>query len=249
MDDARDFWNKQTTSLHRFGSEDFYRNKADEHASLVPASLKQAGCVDLGCGAGELLYFFSDLVRVNAGLDYSSSMLKEAEKRLAGKTIELSSRDIFDYLPAADEPVWTTTGAINQYLPPDQVARFIDTFVQNQRAQALYLFDCVDPLRIALLPYGSSYVLRSRGTSASGTMRAGYVLARRILTAARLAFGFYGRASQKLRGAGMGYGYLPRFWLEAAAARGLDIEIVSSRFYEYRYHAILKKKPGLDRGR
>jgi hypothetical protein len=44
-----------------------------------------------------------------------------------------------------------------------------------------------------------------------------------------------------MEGPGMGYGYLPRFWLEACDARGLEVEIVSSRFYEYRYHVLIHK--------
>ena len=237
MDSAKDFWNRQTSSLHRADGDFFYRRKAAEHAGLIPDAERQAGAIDIGCGAGELLYFFSHLVRVDTGLDYSQSMLAEAARRLEGKPIQLLDRDLFDYLPPSSHPVWLTTGAINQYLAPDDLRRFLDVFRDNAAARSLYLFDCVDPIRYLLVPYGLSY----RPPVARDIVRKVYHFGRRAVIAAGLALGVLGRPSLKLPGAGMGYGFLPKFWFAEAAARGLQAEIVGSQAYEYRYHVILRK--------
>lgn len=237
MDSAKAYWDKQTTSLHRSGQDEFYRSKAEEHASLIPVEERQVGCIDLGCGAGELLYFFSDVVRVDTGLDYSESMLKNAKEKLSGKKIELIHGDIFQYLPKSRHPIWTTTGALNQYLDPEQLNAFLDLFTGNAAARSLYLFDCVDPIRHLLMPYGISY----RTPVPRGPAKQIYHFARRGLIGAGLALGILGQPSRKLRGAGMGYGYLPKFWLAAAARRGLECEIVGSRAYEYRFHVAMRK--------
>lgn len=242
-DTAKEFWNRQTNSLHRSDDEQFYHQKAEEHASLMSPQERSAGCVDLGCGAGELLLHFTEHVTVRTGIDYAQSMLDEAGKRLAGKSIELLNADIFEYLPGSDSPVWTTTGAINQYLDPHRLNAFLDIFAGNASVRSLFLFDCVDPVRYALMPFGISY--RPKQLSRSGgwkaMLRPVYWLARRLLLGIKLALGLLGADFKKLPGAGMGIGFLPGFWIDEAHARHLQIDIVSSRFYEYRYHVILRK--------
>lgn len=242
MHSAKDFWGKQTSSLHRSAGDRFYSRKAGEHAALIPAQERMLGCVDLGCGAGELLYFFSDLVRVDVGLDYSKSMLAQAAQKLAGKPIELIEGDLFKYLPTSQHPVWVTTGALNQYLAPKELGAFLDAFRSNEASRSLYLFDCVDPVRYLLMPYGLSY----RPPVSRDIVRKLYHFGRRGAIAAGLALGLLDRPAHKLKGAGMGYGYLPRFWLAEATARGLEVEIVSSQAYEYRYHVILRKAVAAD---
>lgn len=242
-DAAREFWNKQTDSLHRSDDEKFYDCKAVEHASLMLPNERSAGCVDLGCGAGELLFHLMDHVNIRTGIDYARSMLEQAEKILAGKGIELLNVDIFEYLPQSDYPVWTTTGAINQYLDPQSICAFLDVFTANNPARSLFLFDCVDPLRYSLMPYGISYRPRPirRGSGLKSFLQPAHLLARRWLLSAELALGLFEIESRKLRSAGMGFAYSPLFWIDAAAARNIKVDVVSSRFYEYRYHVIMRK--------
>jgi hypothetical protein len=169
-------------------------------------------------------------------------MLDEATNRLDGKGVQLINADLFQYLPNSEWPVWTTTGAINQYLDAVRMGAFLDLFAKNECAQSLFLYDCVDPVRYALMPFGISYLRRSeshRGWRAVAMPT--YRIASRVILGAKLAAGLLGRSPKRLGGVSMGFGYLPRFWIEAAAARNLQIEIVSSRYYEYRYHVIMRK--------
>jgi len=241
--DSKAFWNQQKSSLHRSEDDAFYARKAAEHASLLTADEKAAGAVDLGCGAGELLYFLIDHINVRQGLDYSQSMLDQARIRLEGKGVELEEADFRKFLPDCSQPVWLTTGALNQYLNPSELNGFLDLFVANPRARALFLFDCVDPMRFLLLPYGIRY--RTIGAGSDRSLKAlampAYRLIKRVGIGLQMATGHLFRNHRTLRIAAMGHGYLPRFWLEAAAKRDLSVEIVSSRFYEYRYHALIRK--------
>lgn len=247
--DSQAFWSRQTSSRHRFSTEAFYAAKAEEHTALFAEDDCRAPAVDLGCGAGELLLHLAARLNVRAGLDYSGSMLEQAKIRLAGTGIELVQGDAFEYLPGRPLQVWLTCGALNQYLAPEALHRFLDLFLREAAPRSLYLFDCVDPVRYAALPYGTSYVrtappaaARRRGGIAAVRGVAGTVVRtlRAAVDAARLAArsrtGF-----RELAGPGMGYGYLPLFWLDACEARGLEVEIVSSRYYEYRYHALIRK--------
>lgn len=247
MQDTKVFWDNQTSSLNRSSNPDFYRAKALEHAALFSPSERAAGCIDLGCGAGEMLVFFADSVRVKVGLDYSESMLTTARSRLAGKDIELTSANAFDYLETTDIPVWTTTGALNQYLPAGDLSNLVRLFARNPSATTFALFDCINPIQYRSLSLGggarAEYTPAFHGSSLA--RRTKHVL-RRLSFGASVAVGVFDREVQSLNDPAMGFAVAPGFWLREADAHGLSIEIVSSRFYEYRYHVFLRKPAPFD---
>lgn len=241
---SRLYWSRQKASIHRRSDESFFQAKALEHASLVAEGDKGLDCIDIGCGAGELLYYLSDHLSVTTGIDYAESMLSQARNRLGDREISLQCCDIFSYLPSSRHQVWISAQAVNQYLESSRVLAFLDMFAANESARSLYLFDCVDPVRCALLAHGISYRPEDVATGEQG-LREWLRAARRTLWrlgfSCRLAVGAVSRDCQAIPGNTMGYGYLPRFWIKAADARGMRCEIVSSSFYEYRYHVVLQK--------
>jgi len=241
MDVAKQFWSNQVSSRHRLNTEEFFREKAKEHAGFFRDDERDVGCLDLGCGAGEILYFFSDYVKVEVAIDYSDSMISEAKNRLSGKEIDILNRDLVEYLKISKQEIWVTSAAINQYLDEGRLREILDFFCDNADAKGFFLYDCVDPIRIQMLPYGIGYMKPPHATGGKQAIRSLYRMVRRGLIAARFAAGSLGQTSQKLRGDGMGYGFLPRFWHEVADEKQLEIEIVSSRYYEYRYHVLLRK--------
>jgi len=242
-DDERLFWSKQTSSLHRSDDPAFYRRKAVEHSDLMTDEDRAAPCLDLGCGAGELLEQLRHFVNIKTGIDYSQSMLDIARKRLAGSGITLKNSDLFEYLPSSVEPTWMTTGAINQYMDPKLLRQFLQLFKNNSSALSLYLFDCVDPVRYAIYPFGLSY--RSTQKPECNSLRSKLRFAawhfRRGLVCIKLALGLSGRSGSKLGRTGMGYGFAPAEWRFFLESLDLTCEIVSSQFYEYRFHVIIHK--------
>ncbi len=234
------FWATQTSSMHRADDPQIYQKKAVEFAAVIRPEDRQAGLVDLGCGAGELLEHLQHLVRISAAFDGSESMLTAARSRLGDSGIELiQGADVIAFLGTAPNSVWTTTGAINQFLDPDGQRRLLDLFAAHPHARRYYMFDCVDPLRYALLPHGISYrptnLIRVEplATQAKRAIR-------RLMLAGRLAVGGPSD-SQHLGSVAMGWGQLPRFWIREGMSRRLRVEIVSSKYYEYRYHVVLEK--------
>jgi SAM-dependent methyltransferase len=196
--------------------------------------------LDLGCGAGELLLHLSQLAKIDIGVDYSLSMINAAQQRLEGQFSGLLLHvDIFNYLPSTIQPVWTTTGAINQYLDADQLSCVLDIFASNDKVRSFYLFDCIDPLRYHLLSHSISY--RPKHDLQLNFISSVKNSVRRLITAGGLIFNRYQKDSFYLGTPSMGYGQKPSFWLNSAVNRGLNVEIISSRYYEYRYHVVIGK--------
>lgn len=241
--EARKFWHSQTTSLHRDGSDDFYRRKATEHARFFLPDECDWPCADLGCGAGELLKHLAAQINVAAAIDYSGTMLAEAKRRLSGSSISFHEAGAFDYLPRAQEKIWMTTGAVNQYLDKPAMDAFLAMFGKHSAARTLMFFDCVDPVRYALLSFGIAYLATKAGNGPAWrrALRPVRLLQRRLVLAWHILTGGRNRAGIRLGKASMGYGYPPSYWRAAAARLGLEIAIASSEAYEYRFHVFLRK--------
>lgn len=219
MNDSKHFWQTQTTSRHRSEDSEFFRMKAEEHASFVRQSERRLSCVDLGCGDGKLALFLNEHLNLEVGIDYSESMLAEAKRTLASTNIRLLCTDVFEYLPMSEHGVWITTGALNQYLTPEKLQTFMDMFVANQMSRSLYLFDCVDYIRYSLLHFGLKYErpsTKGKRSIARRLLSRSFVISRRAMVGMAIATGLYTCPWRRLR-TGMGYGYLPVFWIEAAS--------------------------------
>lgn len=240
MNDINQFWNKQNSSLNREKSDIFYKNKASEHRSVLDDNDSRDGILDIGCGAGELLEYLCLLVKIDIGLDYSQAMIKAAQERLEGKFSGcLIQEDIFKYLPSSTQPVWTTTGGINQYLDENQLVSILNIFKSNTKVRSFYLFDCIDPLRYDLLLHSISYRPEHIYTDKFFSILKNYF--RRLLLSGGLILNRYSKYTHYLGTPLMGYGQRPAFWIINCALLQLNVEIISSRYYEYRYHVIIKK--------
>ena len=243
MENSKEFWQKQSSSHNRSADPEFYRRKAAEHAALLDPVEREAGCIDLGCGAGEMLRFFADDVNVKVGLDYSDAMLVAARAALGDRDIELTAADAFAYLPATAIPVWTTTGALNQYLSIEKLKDLMHIFADNPSSRSFFLFDCIDPMRFRAMPLGISYRENHAYAHDNPTIRRKIKqLMLRVQYGTQLLFGRFDRDIHWLGNASMGYGIRPGFWHRIGKELDLGIEIVSSRYYEYRYHVLVRKK-------
>lgn len=239
--DGKEFWEHQSSSFGRYESDEFYADKADEHAQLMRPQDRDLGAVDLGCGAGELLFHLMTKVNIRTGLDYSESMLSEARIRLGDDGPELKTADVFDYLGDTTHPVWLTTGALNQYLKPDQIRHLLELFHANPNAQSFYLFDCVDPIRYRMMSMGISFRQEQLEVGRTPLHKKVIRFLRRIKFLLSLVFNRPSKDCTYMGSPQMGYGYYPKYWLKLCNDLGVPIRIVSSRHYEYRYHVILNK--------
>jgi hypothetical protein len=233
------FWLTQRSSLHRGTGDRYYGSKAAEHLAFIDAGDRQAGAIDLACGAGELLSQLAPSMKIVAGLDTSPSMLAEASRRLDGARIRLVNEPAIEHLAHNPYAVWMTTGGLNQYLDPTDQLRLLDLLASMPMTRTYYMFDCVDPIRYRMLPLGIGYLPRADPKpSVMPGLRPALLRARAAL---QLCFGDSTGLAVPLRRPGMGWGYPPRFWIQEAARRGLTTHVVSSLQYEYRYHVAIGK--------
>jgi hypothetical protein len=230
---VRAFWFDQHGSLHRRSDESFYRAKAEEHASLM-APEDRTSIVDFACGAGELLAELASMVQIEVASDFSEPMLTEAASRVAGSDITLLHQDGMTHAGEATQRVWTTSGGLNQYLDPPSLSEWLGLFSANEDARAIYLFDCVDPHRYRTLRLQSLYV--------DPAMPASTRLRRGLRKLKALPGGASRRPWAYLGSPSMGYAYAPAHFRELAGRLGLEVDFCSSRLYEYRFHAILRKR-------
>lgn len=234
------YWADKTSSMNRRSSSAYYQEKAREHLALMADGSLSGGVVDYGCGAGELLsQMLPGLPQRIVAVDYSNQLLETAKLKLSSSRVRFVIADALDYADRATESAWMSCGAVNQYSDIGRMEQFVRSFADNKHAQALFLFDCIDPLRYRLFACGliDSYVERPQRGSA---LRASLRTAVHWLRALHSLVGLSGRRPcQSL--AQMGYGFRAQFWLDLARRLGLKVTIVSSLYFEYRYHVLLGK--------
>lgn len=232
--DFRAYWDQRTSSEHRADDDAFYRSKAEEHLGLMSDEDRRCGSVDLGCGAGELLVHLSRGCRVDVALDFSSAMLDRARQRFPAGGIQLLNEDVFAYLGRAVDRVWIASGSVNQYLDRQGQESLLDHFRRNAEARSFYLFDCIDPSRYVLF-HGRALNRYDASAPARWLHRVAGFCRGMMRAAVRPAWFDAGALGH------LGFGFAPCFWRRACERRELRVELVSSRFYEYRYHAIIRK--------
>tara|TARA_A100001035_G_C27767720_1_gene494592 strand:+ start:602 stop:1354 length:753 start_codon:yes stop_codon:yes gene_type:complete len=242
---SKDFWDSQSSSFHRLDSKVFYDKKANEHAQIIQPNDRESGIIDLGCGAGELIEYLNELVNIEIGIDFSSSMIRAAKKRIKKthniKFLVSNTDETFDFLKKSTQPVWTTAGALNQYLNLNEIKKLMEIFNANEHVRSFYLFDCVDPIRYKVLDFGCSYLSQKKKSKKYKLIKRAKIYLRRLIFAMELTSGLLNKESYRLGLPNMGYGHLPQLWLKFGDDFSLHTNIVSSRFYEYRYHVIYTK--------
>ena len=230
-------WNKVDDSGNRLKEDWYYQAKAKEHIQLFSVEDKERECIDLGCGAGEILQIMTKALKIKTALDFSEKMIELAEKRNYHSRPNFICADCFEYLPSCNDQVWITSGAINQYLDNQRISDIIRIFAENPNAYSFYLFDCIDPLRYASLTLGSKF--KKENIDSKLSLR-GFVSM--IKEYATIAYKInFVSPTYKYSFLHFGFGHAPILWHSLRKKHDLQIEIVSSRYFEYRYHVILKK--------
>lgn len=238
---TKKYWDNKTSSGQRNDSTEFLYSKAKEQAfALSLDESTKLKAIDLGCGAGELLDAYLKFTNLNlvAGLDFSSSMLSKAKERI-GDQIDLIQDDIFKFLPETNIEIWISTQALSQYLQLKEIKKSIQIFKENSNAKVFAFFDTIDPVKYSVMNLGGSY--RQEHIPKPGISANFKLLIKRLLFSIKFTLGKYSKNQVYLDSVSMGYGYPPYVWLQISNEFGLDIELHSSKLYEYRYHVILRK--------
>lgn len=231
MSESRNVWEEffanKKSGGHRSSAEEFISKEAREKLYHLDGGKT---LLDFGCGAGELLVYYSLEYEKLVGADFSASMLEEA-----GKRIRERKRDNITLILANDKTVWgkldtsfdrITAAGVIQYLTDEEVDDFIANASRHlNKGGKIVLFDLLDPRLYPLWKIG----LFSRDFGADKILR-------RILFDARTTL----LAALKNRPKDiLGYTHKPYTIEKIANKHGFKMEYVQSMYYEYKYHAII----------
>jgi cyclopropane fatty-acyl-phospholipid synthase-like methyltransferase len=214
---------------HRYSTEEFLYKEAEEKLFHLRGG---KSLLDFGCGAGELLIYYVPNYERVVGVDFSSSMLFEAEKKIW----EQNCKNV-DLILADEETVWDrlnfsfdriTATAVVQYLTPDQ----IDAFIHNasdclNEGGKIAFFDIIDPRLYSLWEIGWF----SQNFKFWKTLpKAGFGCFRQLSAILK------NRSGDIIEDT-----HSPYLIEKIARNNGFTMEYIKSMYYEYRYHAILSK--------
>ncbi len=214
---------------HMHSTEEFLYKEAKEKLFQLNGG---KSLLDFGCGAGELLIHYVPNYERVVGVDFSSSMLFEAEKKIW----EQNYKNV-DLILADDKTIWNrlnspfdriTAASVVQYLTPEQ----IDAFIHNasdflNEGGKIVLFDIIDPRLYSLWKIGWF----SQNFKFWKTLP-------------KAGFGCFRQLAAILKNRPrdiIGDTHSPYLIEKIARNNGFTMEYIKSMYYEYRYHAILSK--------
>jgi len=227
------YWGKQNTSFLKVDTEEFYERKVEEHVQCMTNTEKILKIVDLGCGAGELLFYYEKKVYIYEAIDFSKTLLGKAKQRCSRSKIKFIYNDFLTYVKSSEAEIWIASESVNQYLVSTELETLVYYFKNSIFSQSMFLYDTVDPDKRFLLEEGRTLYDRF-------TPKRKIILKNALK---KLWMGLNKSYLNEMESYGIaGYGYRPHFWFNMAKKFDLDIELVSSKFYEYRYHVIIRKK-------
>jgi len=224
-----DYFSDKTKGGHRFSTEEFLAKEAKEKLFHLNGGKT---LLDFGCGAGELLIYYAPCYEKVVGVDFSSSMLFETEKKVRHhkyKNVDLilaDDRTVWEKLDTKFDQI--TAAGVVQYLTPEQV----DSFIRNASAYLnedgkISFFDIIDPRLYSLWKIGwfsQNFIHRD-------------IFLRACTGCVKRISAFLENRPADI----IGNSHNPHRIEKIARKNGFRMEYAKSMYYEYRYHAILSK--------
>lgn len=224
----RQYWADRSDGGHRSQAEEFLRKEAREKLFHLGSG---SSLLDFGCGAADLLVYYAEHFERVVGVDFSQTMLDAARERAErfGRTnIELVCADdaaVWDVVEGSFDRI--SAGQVIQYFDEAQIDGFLAGAKRAlARGGEIILFDVIDP-RI--------YVLHELG------LFGGNRGVRLVRHAAQLLASKTVRRLRRLPDSIIGYRHAPERIGAVAGRHGFAMELVWSMYYEYRYHALLRR--------
>ena len=222
-----DFFKDKIHGGHRYSSEEFLSMEAREKLFHLDGGKT---LLDFGCGSAELLAYYSLDYEQLVGVDFSPSMLGEADKRLRERKC-----DNINLLLADHKTVWEnlnstfdriTAAGVIQYLTFQEIDDFIGNASQHLNTDGkIVFFDILDP---RLYPLWKLGVFSQNADGFKILCKAGFELRTRVSASLN------NRPKDIL-----GFAHNPITIQKIANKHGFEMIYVRSMYYEYKYHAII----------
>jgi len=219
------FYSKRTDGGHRSQSEKFLKKEAKEKLLHLDGG---KSLLDFGCGSADVLIYIVPEYEKVTGVDFSQSMLQTAIEKC-----QSFGYNNADFIYADENSIWENitqsydriiTIGVVQHLTIDQIEQFIKNASERLNPDGkIIFFDVLDSRLFYLWRAG----LFSK--------KYNYFFAFLLFLKLKLIHLIKGGPDDKI----MGYSYNPYVIEKIAQKFGLQMEYVSSTYYEYRYHAII----------
>ena len=218
FDEFKDFWNQQTTPLHRYNDDKWFEIYAKEINLLIQtAGYKSGAVLETGCGNGGLYPYLDFDKNGYVGVDFSESLLNIFRVNHPG--INLACADASAYVSSDHYSLIFSNGVI-QYFN----RQMLDNYIEN----TMSMLDVGGILLIANVPWKAV-----KNDMYSGELF-GVTDLNKIAPLKASISSLIGRDQ------GIGYWYNPRdFFSYKHLCSGLSVH--GSLFHPYRFSIILKK--------
>jgi cyclopropane fatty-acyl-phospholipid synthase-like methyltransferase len=226
----KEYWANKKTPNNRRDDDEFCQKKINE----LLLHIKKGGIIlDYGCGNCNQTKFLSPYFDRIIAVDFSENMLYEAKKE-----IELLGIKNIILLHADESTVWSkidnkidiliSTGVI-QYFHSLQLEDFIKKCIENISNNGYIVFcDVIHPLKYLYFKYN---LFNNKGKFIDFFMF--------VIT---LLICFFFKKESDIYLGDIGYGYYPSYFMDICKKNNLELQIVNSIYYEYRYHVIIQRK-------
>jgi cyclopropane-fatty-acyl-phospholipid synthase len=230
----KNYWDSKNSPGHAFETEEWYKKYASEIRFHLQDCLT---VVDAGCGNAEILVELAPSFSTLYGLDYSTSMLEEAKKRISGKgitNVQLFHSDVLNIdkvIPSSVDAI--ICNEVVQFLNSLQLNEFVSKCSKliNKKGRIL-LLNIPDAKCFDL--YSIGFYRLEGGIHFTG-MIAKYMRTKFYLFRKKL------KDPSFIYTGDIGYWYSFQDVKEIAKSMRLNCDIYYSMFppYGYRFHALL----------
>lgn len=233
----KQYWANRENGMHRIGQEPFFEKKARE--LMLHLGDQGGSLLEFGCGSGDLLVYYAACFSSVVACDYSLTVLEKAKGRCQSFGVVNCN-----LIEADDKGIWNKlleqkfdrilSASVLQYLDRGQVENLIQEAGRRLR----------DGGRIVLadIPDSRIFCLWQIGAYSNSNINKKLGLINFATSFAKLSLLRMARRIRGLPADEIGYTYQPSFIAKVANQNGLSTEIVSSVYYEGRFHAILTKQ-------
>lgn len=227
---ATDYWRDKQDAYHRHSDEIWLSKYAEELLALLP---KRGTLVDVGCGTCQLTTSLASAYDEVIGFDSSASMLKEGRQRLIQHRVNnvlLTQGDATRFPKEVANVDAILVNGVLQYLDREAMKEHLSECLRVLSPRGTILWGLIPDARLRHMWYAGALSTQQRTWYAKALI---WLSTMRSLMAAR--------AKGDILWDGIGRWFWPHEIQELAAEQGLSCQLVHAWYYEYRFHAILRR--------
>lgn len=219
----QEFWDHQTTPLHRHNDQKSYEAYAKELLNIFSYLGYSGGSIlEVGCGNGALFPFLNFEHNQYQGIDFSSSLIKIFQESYPN--LSLIEADAAKFIPSKKYDL-IFGNAIHQHFSNEMLVCHVQNMLSSLSENGIFILANVPYIRFRRHLYGELFPSSRKNESHFSQLK-------------KALFPIY--QSLRRRSDGIGYWYSLSD-IKRMVGENYKVEIFGSNFYPYRVHFGIKK--------